>query len=307
MSAWIIGTVFTILVTSAAIYFIAPGLVFNLAMTIARRSAGLHLKETTVDGHRVPYLEGGSGEPLILIHGFGANKDHWTMIAPFLTRHFRIIALDLPGFGDSSRRQDARYGLDDQIARLAEFAASLGLNRFHVGGNSMGGYLAAILAARNPDKVKSLWLLAPAGAMSAEPRELQRLIEQGKNLLVIEDEQTFDELTEMVFTVQPPMPAQFKRPLMQRQFAEATFNAKMFDELFADPVGLETELADCNVRSLLVWGDEDRVLHPSGADILGSVMKDVECRIMARMGHVPMLERPAETAADFLRFQGKAA
>ena len=307
MSAWIMGTVFTIFVACAAIYFIAPGVVFKLAMTIARRSAGLHLKETTVDGHRVPYLEGGSGEPLVLIHGFGANKDHWTMIAPFLTRHFRIIALDLPGFGDSSRRQDARYGLDDQIARLAEFAASIGLERFHVGGNSMGGYLAAILAARHPAKVKSLWLLAPAGALSAEPSELQRLIEQGKNLLVIEDEETFNELMEMVFTVQPPMPAQFKRPLMQRQFAEAAFNAKMFDELFADPVGLETELADCDIHALLVWGEDDRLLHPSGAEVLSGLMKNVECRIMARMGHVPMLERPAETAADYLRFQGLAA
>lgn len=307
MSAWIMVTVFTILVACAAIYFIAPGAVFELAMSIARRSAGLRLKETTVDGHRVPYLEGGKGEPLVLIHGFGANKDHWTMIAPFLTRHFRVIAPDVPGFGDSSRNQQARYGLDEQIARLTEFAATMGLDRFHVGGNSMGGYLAAIFAARQPDKVETLWLLAPAGAMSAEPSELQELIEQGTNLLVITDERTFDTLADMVFTVQPPMPAQFKRPLMQRQFAEAAFNAKIFDELFADPVGLETELAECKVRSLLVWGDQDRLLHPSGANILSEVLKDVECRIMTRMGHVPMLERPAETAADFLRFQGKAA
>ena len=307
MIVWIMTTVFTVFTAAAALYFIAPGAVFNVAMVIARRTAGLHLKETTVDGHRVPYLEGGHGEPLVLLHGFGANKDHWTMIAPFLTRHFHVIAPDVPGFGDSSRKHEARYGLDEQIERLADFTASLGLEHFHLGGNSMGGYLAAIFAARHPEKTKSLWLLAPAGAMSAEQSELQNQIEQGKNLLVIEDEQAFDELTDMVFTVKPPMPAQFKRPLMKRAFAEAPFNTKMFEDLFADPVGLETALKDCDTRALVVWGDNDRLLHPSGAEVLRDVMNDVECRIMPNMGHVPMLERPAETAADYLRFQGKAA
>lgn len=307
MIAWVISTVFTLFVAAAAIYFIAPGTAFDLAMAIARRSAGLKLKETMIDGHRVPYLEGGKGEPLILLHGFGANKDHWTMIAPFLTGHFHVIAPDIPGFGDSTRNREARYTLDDQIARLTEFTTSMDLEQFHVGGNSMGGYLAAVLAARLPEQVKSLWLLAPAGALTAEPSELQRMIEQGKNLLLIENEQTFDELTEMVFTVKPYMPAQFKRPLMRRQFAEAAFNAKMFDEIFVDPVGLEAELTGCEVRALLVWGDEDRLVDPSGANVLSGLLQDAECRIMSRMGHVPMLERPAETAADYLRFQGKTA
>ncbi|MCZ6666167.1 MAG: alpha/beta fold hydrolase [Gammaproteobacteria bacterium] len=305
MIIWMLGTVFTVFIVVAAIYFVAPGVLFNLAMALARRNGGLSCKQVTVDGHCIPYLEGGSGEPLLLLHGFAANKDHWTLIAPLLTRHFHIIAPDIPGFGDSSRHQDACYGLDEQLARIAGFADALHLDEFHLGGNSMGGYLAAMFAARHSGKIKSLWLLAPAGVLSAEPSEMQEMFERGENPLLVDGARAFDDLADLAFTVQPPMPAQFKRPLIKRAVAEAPFNAKIFSEMFTDPVGLEPELEGCDVRSLIVWGDQDRLLHSSGAEILHRLLSSSECRVMSRMGHVPMVERPAETAADYLRFQGK--
>jgi abhydrolase domain-containing protein 6 len=307
MMVWVLGTLFALFIAVVAVYFIAPGVLFDLAMTLARRNGGLSCKEITVDGHRVPYLEGGTGEPLVVLHGFAANKDHWTMIAPLLTRHFRLIAPDVPGFGDSSRHPDARYGLDEQLARIAGFVDALQLDQFHLGGNSMGGYLSAMFAARYPDRVKSLWLLAPAGVLAAAPSELQMMFERGENPLLVDDVRTFDVLADLAFTVQPPMPAQFKRPLVKRAMSEAPFNAKIFTEIFTDPVDLETELEGCDVRSMIVWGDGDRLLHPNGAEILSRVLANSECRIMQRMGHVPMVERPTETAADFLRFQGKLA
>jgi len=305
MIIWILGTVFTLFIVAAATYFIAPGVLFNLATVLARRNGGLRCKQVTVDGHRIPYLEGGSGDPLLVLHGFAANKDHWTLIAPLLTRHFHMIAPDIPGFGDSSRHRDARYGLDEQLARIAGFADALRLDEFHLGGNSMGGYLAAMFAARYPGRVKSLWLLAPAGVLSAEPSEMQEMFERGKNPLLVDNARAFDELADLAFTVQPSMPAQFKRPLVKRAVSEASFNAKIFSEMFTDPVGLERELEACDVRSMIVWGDQDRLLHPSGAEILHRLLSSSECRVMSLMGHVPMVERPAETAADYLRFQGK--
>lgn len=306
MFAWISGTFGALVILLVAVYFLFPGPVFDAAVAMARRSAGLVLKEVTIDGHRVPYLEGGEGEPLLLVHGFGANKDHWTSVARFLTRDFRVIALDVPGFGDSSRVSEASYGLDKQIERLLDFAAKLKLDHFHLGGNSMGGYLAAVLAARYPSKVNSLWLLAPAGVMSANRSELQTLIEEGVNPLLIEDEKAFDRLSDMVFTVKPRMPAQFKRPMLKRAMAEANFNAKIFEEMFSSAVSLEEELVGLDTESLVVWGDGDRVLDPSGLDVLCDLIPQAKCHMMPKMGHVPMLERAADTAKDFLSFRGKA-
>ncbi|MGE0485611.1 MAG: alpha/beta fold hydrolase [Gammaproteobacteria bacterium] len=288
---------------AVACYYLAPGAALAGLVALGRRLGRLHLRETTVDGHRVPYLEGGTGEPLVLLHGFGANKDNWLPIAPHLTRHCHLYVPDLPGFGDSTRREDAGYGLEAQLARLAAFVDALGLERFHLGGNSMGGYLAAMFAARHPERVTSLWLLAPAGAMGAETSETLSLIEQGDNPLVTDTMAQFERLAALCFTRQPYLPAQFKRPLLERAQREAAFNHKIFGDIFGEPVPLEGRIDGLATPALVAWGDDDRVLHPSGLDIVAGLLPNADRILMPRMGHVPMIERPAETAADYLEFR----
>lgn len=287
-----------------ALYHLAPGIPYLWLIALARRTAGLRLHQVRVDGHDVPYLEGGHGEPLLLLHGFGADKDNWTMVARYLRRHCRVIAPDLPGFGDASRLEQASYGLDVQLERIAAFADALGLESFHLGGNSMGGYLAAMFAKRHPERVRSLWLLAPAGAMGAEPSETLTLLEAGENPLIPRDMAAFDKLAALCFETAPAMPAQFKRPLLARFQRNAAFNEKIFAELFTEPVALEGCIDGLATRTLLVWGDNDRVLHPSGAGILAELLNDVSTVIMPRMGHIPMVERPRDSASDYLRFRG---
>ncbi len=301
MSA-IFGATLLLLGAAAAAYFLAPGAVLAVVMALARRMAGLRLRAVQIDGHRIPYLDGGRGEPLLLLHGFAANKDHWTVVARLLTPHYRVIAPDLPGFGDSTRDPSARYGLDEQLDRLAAFTTALGLTRFHLGGNSMGGYLAAMYAARYPAQVDSLWLLAPAGARSAQNSEMLDLLEAGDNPLLVTDSASFARLTALCFHTAPPMPAQFIKPLLARALAETPFNAKIFDDMFSEPRALDDLSERIPTPTLLVWGDSDRVLHPSGLDILRRVFSTCECVLMPRMGHVPMVERPSDVVVDLLRF-----
>jgi pimeloyl-ACP methyl ester carboxylesterase len=301
------GIVSALFALAGAAYFFVPALVYRLAMGAIRRAGRLRLREVTIDGHRVPYLEGGQGEPLILLHGFGGDKDDWTPIARLLTPHYRVIAPDLPGFGDSTRHPEARYGVDEQLQRIVEFAGVLSLDHFHLGGVSMGGYLAAMLAARCPERVDSAWLLAPAGVLSAAPSEVDELIAAGDNPMVVSDRAGFERVLELCFTTQPPMPAQFKRPMLARALAEAPFNERIYAHMSADPPPLEGVVGQIRARTLVVWGDNDRVLHPSGLDVLQGLMSDASCVRMTNMGHLPMLERPAETAADFLRFHGHSA
>ncbi|MCP5198815.1 MAG: alpha/beta fold hydrolase [Gammaproteobacteria bacterium] len=302
----ILYVLLALVLAAVALYYLVPGVVLAGALALARRAGRLRVDAVSVDGHRVPYLEGGRGEPLLLLHGFGANKDNWVPIAPHLTRHCHVYAPDLPGFGDSTRRPEASYGLDAQLERIAAFADALGLDRFHLGGNSMGGYLAAMFAARHPERVASLWLLAPAGAMGAETSETLALIERGDNPLVTDTMAQFERLAALCFTRQPYLPAQFKRPLLARARREAAFNHKIFADIFGDPVPLEGRIDGLATRTLVAWGDDDRVLHPSGLDVVAGLLPKAERILMPRMGHVPMIERPAETAADYLRFRGLA-
>lgn len=299
----VLGALCTLSLALLALYYLAPGAVLHGAVAVARRAAHLRAATVTVDAHRVSYLEGGKGEALLLLHGFGANKDNWTPIAPYLARRFHLYVPDLPGFGDSSRIATADYGVEAQLERLRVFVDTLGLQRFHLGGNSMGGYLAALFAARHPERVASLWLLAPAGALGAAQSETLALIERGDNPLVTDTPEQFERLARLCFHRQPWLPAQFRRPLLARARREAGFNHKIFGEMFGDPVGLEDRIAGLATPTLVAWGDDDRVLHPSGLDIVGALLPASRRILMPAMGHVPMLERPAETAADYLRFR----
>ena len=128
----------------------------------------------TVDGVDVTYTTGGAGEPLILVHGFGADKDHFTRLAGYLTPHVRVFVPDLLGFGESPRPADASYAPADQAERVRAFARALGLQRVHLGGNSMGGFIVTDYALAHPDEVASLWLLAPAGTALAFDSDLAR-------------------------------------------------------------------------------------------------------------------------------------
>jgi len=283
-------------------YFRWP--LFNAAIRAQRAKAALTEKVARVDGHDVVYLDGGNGESLILIHGFGANKDNWTRIAPMLAPHFRLIILDLPGFGESTRDRAALYDADIQVARLKSFIDELDLGSVHLGGNSMGGYLAGLYAARYPTDVKSQWLLAPAGVAGAEPSEYFRYLERGENPLLIDNMADFKRLMDMCFSKRPYLPRAFLRCLCERNMQEREFNEKIFGEIFAEPRALETVLAGVDTKTQILWGEHDKILHPSGAGLLAKAINGAQSSIMQQMGHCPMLERPRETADLYLKFQG---
>lgn len=301
MSVIITLLVLAAIAYAAMHYFRWP--LFRAAITAQRNKGGLVERQVKIDGHEIVYLDGGSGEPLLLLHGFGANKDNWIQIAPLLSPHYRLIIPDLPGFGDSTRDFDRRYSADDQIARLLAFVTALDLGAVHIGGNSMGGYLAGLLAARHPEAVKSLWLLAPAGVEAADPSEYFLALERGENPLLVNDAADFARLVNLCFTKAPYVPKPFQRCLCERNIAERVFNEKVFGEMFTDPVSLENAMADCTVKTQVLWGDNDRILHPSGAGVLDKLLTNIDTHVMKRMGHCPMLERPAETAELFLKFQ----
>jgi len=133
-----------------------------------RWRAGLTRKEITIPGGlRYVYLEGGRGEPLLMLHGFGANKDNFTAMARYLTPHYRVIIPDHIGFGESSHPQDLDYAPPAQAARLRVLMHALAIRRFHLAGHSMGGQISLIYISLYAGDVKSLWLIDPGGVLSA--------------------------------------------------------------------------------------------------------------------------------------------
>ncbi|MDH4175034.1 MAG: alpha/beta hydrolase [Betaproteobacteria bacterium] len=293
----------TALAVGTYLYVTAPERLVRGALAYERRVAGLERKEITLTGGlRYVYLEGGRGAPLLLLHGFGANKDNFTRIAKYLTPHYRVIVPDHAGFGESSKPPQADYGPRAQAERLHAFARALGASQLHLGGNSMGGHVALTYAALYPKDVQSLWLLNAAGVWSAQPSELLRkLSETGENLLLVQDEDDFAALLALV-TAKPLMiPRPFLDVLAQERIRNYALEERIFKQLAADSV--EERIRGLAVPALIVWGQQDRVLHPGSAGVLQMLLVRSEVIMMPGVGHVPMLEQPERTALDYLRFR----
>lgn len=289
-------------------YLLFPEILLKLALQAGRYSAGLVQKEIQVDDHKIVYLEGGKGQTIVLLHGFGANKDNWTPFAKHLTDDYRVVIPDLPGFGESSKIPTARYDAESELKRIDRFAEVLQLERFHLAGNSMGGMLAAMYGAAYPQKVSTLALMAPAGVGSPNPSEVVLLIKNGQNPLLIATADDFDRLVSLCYVEPPYIPARLKTALAAEVVAQTAFNTKIWGDMQWSPTK-ETASAVENVLLpylpriqapvLIIWGDSDRILDVGGVSALQRHLKDHRTVIMEKTGHVPMLEKPQETASHY--------
>lgn len=275
---------------------------YNYAKSSERGKAQLIEKTVQIGDHKIVYLEGGAGETILLVHGFGGDKDNWTRFARHLAGKYRVIAPDLPGFGESSRIESARYDIDTQTLRLKNFANALDIEKFHIAGNSMGGWISANYAVKFPGDLLSLTLMNSAGLISSEKSEMMIMVENGFNPLLVSDVKDYDRLMKFVFVKPPYVPGSLKREFAEKAVEHRDFNDKIFADLRERSPLMEKLLPRITAPSLIIWGDTDRVLHVSGADIFDRGIKDSRVYILEKCGHLPMIERPEETAGVFLKF-----
>lgn len=275
----------------------------HAALDAERWHAGLARHEITLaDGTRIAYLDGGRGEPLVLVHGFGADKDNFTRVARWLVPRYRVIAPDLVGFGESTHLPDADYRYAAQAARLRDFVQALGLRHVHLGGNSMGGGIVLSYAAQHPDEVGSLWLIDAAGIPEAPPSELRRIIETtGENPLLVDKASDFPRLVRFVMSEPPWIPGFAMDSMARQRMANEALEKKVFAQIATDSVS--DAITGLRVPALITWGAQDRALDVGTAALLHAKLPDSRVDVMPGVGHAPMIEQPERSARDYLRFR----
>ncbi len=272
---------------------------------LERFSAGFKRKSVQVGDHRITYSEGGKGEPVVLLHGFGASADNWNRFASRLTKRYLVIAPDLPGWGQSTRIDSASYAYPQQVERLHQFVTELGLKRFHLVGHSMGGFLASAYAARYPEKVITLGLIAPHGVTEPQPSELTLSVAAGDNWLVANSVPEFDQLLNKVFAKRPYLPKSVFRLLAAHAIRGSAKSAKIFAEMQSNEPPLVERLGQIKAPALIIWGDQDRVLHVSCAEVFRQGIKNSELLVLVGSGHMPLVENARECATAWIKFVEK--
>ena len=247
---------------------------------------------------RLRYLEAGSGPglPVVLLHGLGADLGSWMFTQPALAEGRLVLALDLPGHGGS----DKDVGSGDPahfIDALADALRRLGLDRVHLVGHSMGGAIAAGLALRQPERVASLTLIAPAGVAPE--------INDGFIRGFVQASRRKDVAAVLALLVHDPA-------LVSRSMVEDVLRYKRLDgvaEALARiaqawfPGGLQAHLlvaeaAAGGVRTLVIWGREDRIIPAEQVEALAAAERNV----LAGAGHLPHMEKAGEVNRLIARF-----
>jgi pimeloyl-ACP methyl ester carboxylesterase len=281
-----------------------PRAVARASAALDRTRCGLRLKQAWVAGFNMPYLEGGSGEPLILIHGFGGQKENFSHVAAPLCRRYHVYIPDLAGFGAATRDAQADYHIEAQASRVMAFADALGLQRVHMGGNSMGGFIAAECAARHPDRVASLWLIGAAGAPGAqETPVVQQFKATGEWPLLVHEPADFDRMVQAVMTHPPFMPFAVRRVLGRRGAADCELHRRIAKQALAESPPLTQRYQRIETPAFIVWGSEDQVLHPSCIASFERLFPNSKSEVMQGCGHAAMMDDPPRAADDYIRFR----
>ena len=274
-----------------------------------RNKSDLAVKALTLSsGDKMVYAENGNvaGEPLLLIHGFGGNKDNFTRIARQLESYHLIIP-DLLGFGESSKPMTADYRADAQATRLHELLQAKGLtSNIHVGGNSMGGAISVAYAAKYPKEVKSLWLIDSAGFWSAGvPKSLEGAT-LGNNPLLINKTEDFYNMYDFVMSKPPYIPKSVKAVFAQERIANKALESTILAQIVEDNVEERAKvIAEYNIPTLVVWGEEDKVIKPETVTLIKEIIPQSQVITMPEIGHAPMIEAVKQTANDYKAFRAQ--
>jgi pimeloyl-ACP methyl ester carboxylesterase len=252
-----------------------------------------------LDQHR-----GGSGEPLVLVHGLGHTWRGWKPMLPLLEERFDVLAVDLPGFGYSPPLPPGTESTPETLADAVEDAMdAAGFERAHIAGNSLGGWIALELARRG--RAVTVVALSPAGMWHARERGWARLVMRTLHWLARHTPTPEPLLRTAAGRTLLAGPL-FARPwrLEPDHLAEALrlyANAPGFEEtLERSLAGQVRGLGQIGCPVLLLWGARDILLLPRQGSRFERLIPECELRYLKGLGHTPMSDDP-ELVVDQIR------
>jgi pimeloyl-ACP methyl ester carboxylesterase len=271
-----------------------------------------HQRREKVEGRWLNLIDIGSGPVLLFVHGLAGCWQNWLENIPYFAGQYRVIAVDLPGFGESEM-PDRPISISGYARSLDHLCDALDVDTARLVGNSMGGYVAAEMAIRSPDRVQALCLVAAAGlsverARADRQRGLRHRIE---NLLFFYTAwlaRRYPALAlrprvrRWMLGLVVAHPEDLSGPLIAEQvrgIAKPGIDSAL-DALTRYPI--RDRLGEIACPTLIVWGEEDRLVPPSDAAEFEWLIAGSRRLTYTDTGHAPMLERPERFNSDLNAF-----
>ncbi|MGJ8686745.1 MAG: alpha/beta fold hydrolase [Spongiibacteraceae bacterium] len=292
--------------------YVAPLQTVSSLTALQRAMAGVSYHEVALDsGARIAYIDSDSAAPaakpvLLLLHGITSNKDIWLELLGRFS-NYRVIAVDMPGHGDSREPQGFDYRVENLSLQLAGFIDALALPPAHIVGNSLGGLVAALYSVEHPEHVQSLVLMNSAGIDAPHKSAMmQRAMDvRSYNPLLVKTADDIAPKLAAVVAHPPQLAAPLKQLMLAQELAKFDANSRLFSAVLADESNmnkLEPLLPQLAMPTLLLWGDSDQVFHFSSVAKAAQLAPALSTHIIADCGHLPMIEAVAETVAVLQAF-----
>jgi pimeloyl-ACP methyl ester carboxylesterase len=262
-----------------------------------------------IDGVRIHYQEKGTGTPLVLLHGFTSSTYSWKDVFEPLSQNFRVIAVDLKGFGFSGK-PDGDYSRRAQATLVGHLLDYLKIEKAWLCGNSMGGEIALNFALQNPQRVERLILIDSAGVTvtgsgSLAPRYLLLpVVGRIVTALALTSDKLVRQGLEKSFYDQTKVTnervAYYYRPLKTRGGQLAAVRARTQ----ANEFPVEPELGRISMPTLIIWGAQDALIPLEAGIKMNKLIKESRLVIFDSCGHLPQEEVPARVVDEITKFIG---
>ncbi len=260
-------------------------------------------KTATIFGAKIRYLEAGdAAKPtVILLHGLGAQAESWQLNIAALAQNYRVIALDQIGFGKSDKPL-LKYRVGTYADFLDKFMAELKIEKAHLVGNSMGGWVVGLAAIKYPNRVEKI-VLADAAGLAPKLIDFD-LIYQLNN-------STRDEIRANLKLI-------FAAPALQNNEAYVdqfmtqrvitndgyTINS-LIESIKRREDFLDARLGEIKKPTLIIWGKQDGIIPIADAEKFNKGIANSELVIFDNCGHVPQFEKATDFNKKVLEFLGK--
>ncbi len=282
---WLLLVVVPLL--SALIFF---ALLQPLTLLVAATQArlwfdGIHSEYTDIPFAgssyvRVHYFQGGSGSPIVLVHGLGGRAEDWANLMPLLVRnHHRVYALDLPGYGRSDWPRNASYSIAEESQAVEAFMDHLHLAHADLAGWSMGGWIAMQVALDQPQRIRRLVVFDSAG--------ITFKLNWNTALFEPNTPEKLRELDNLLWpTPAPAVPGFIQHAIFRYVDRHGWVVRRNMDSMLTGKALLDNKLGALKMPMLIVWGQQDHLLPVSIGEQIHRDVPQSELEIFVGCGHL---------------------
>lgn len=261
-----------------------------------------------IEGMKVHYRDEGQGDVIVLLHGTGASLHTWDAWTKILKENYRVIRMDLPGFGLTGPHSSADYSIDGYTKFILDFTTKIGIQDFYIAGNSLGGSITWNFALNYPNKIKKMVLLDASGYPSNKGAswifKAARTPVINTVLKYITPEMVIRKNLEQVYFDDEKVTDKLVKRYHELSLRKGNRQA-FIDRANTTPIDNSSLIKNLKIETLILWGAEDlwiptEMAHKFHKDIANSTLV-----VMKETGHLPMEERPEKSVAIIEQFLEK--